>query len=66
MDCVAQCLLAVQKQLDENNIKYRVVRTRPTRNLSSLDEDSLCVLRQQVDADGVYHLVVGAKASSKK
>lgn len=66
MDSVAQSLEVVQKQLEHANLKYKITMTRPTRNLSNLDEDLLCVIRQQVDTDGVYHLVVAAKMGSEK
>lgn len=61
MDSVAQDLLVVQKQLVENNTNYTITKTCPTRDLSKLDEDSLYVIRQQVDENGVYHLTTAAK-----
>lgn len=61
MDSVAQDLAVVQKQLNEGNIKYIITKTSPTRDLSKLDEDSLYIIRQQVDADGVCHLITAAK-----
>lgn len=66
MDAVAQDLSIVQKKLDEDHIKYTITRTHPTRDLSKLDEDSLCVIRQQVDKDGVYHLTAAAKMRKGK
>ena len=61
MDLVAQELTVVQKQLDEGNLNYTITKTSPTRDLSKLDEDSLYVIRQQVDEDGSYHLITAAK-----
>lgn len=66
MDTVAQCLSLVRKELDENNIKYRISISRPTRTVSTLDEDSLYVIRQQLDQDGTCHLTVTAKMGKEK
>lgn len=66
MDTVAQCLSAVRKQLDEVNAKYVISMTRPTRNVSGLDEECLYVIRQTIDAQGVYHLVAAAKMGKEK
>lgn len=66
MDTVAQKLATVSKQLDTDNIKYIVSVTRPTRNESSLDKDCLYVIRQQIDADGVYRLTVAASMGQEK
>ena len=61
VDTVAQCLSAVKEQLDKVNIKYTISRTLPTRDLEKLDENCLYVIRQQIDIDGVYHLIAAAK-----
>lgn len=66
VDTVAQCLSAVKEQLDKVNAKYMVSITSPTRNLSRLDEDCLYVIRQQIDTDGVYHLIAAAKMGKEK
>ncbi|MBC8014708.1 MAG: hypothetical protein H7X79_03070 [Sporomusaceae bacterium] len=66
VDTVAQSLAVVSKQLDKNNIKYITSMTRPTRTSSILDKDSLYVIRQQIDADGVYHLIVAASMGQEK
>jgi len=61
VDTVAQCLSAVKEQLDKVNVKYTISRTFPTRDLEKLDENCLYVIRQQIDMDGVYHLIAAAK-----
>ena len=61
MDTVAQCLSAVKRQLDEVNAKYNITLTSPTNNLPHLDEDCLYVIRQRIDAGGVYHLVAAVQ-----
>lgn len=66
MDSVAQSLAVIQKQLEHANLKYKITMTRPTRNVANLDESNLCVIRQQVDTDGIYHLVVAAKMGREK
>ena len=66
MDSVAQELAVVQKQLAEGNSKYSITKTSPTRDLSKLDEELLYVIRQQVDTDGIYHLVTAAKMKKAK
>ena len=66
VDTVAQCLTAVKEHLDEVNAKYSISMTRPTRNLADLDDDCLYVIRQQIDTDGIYHLIVAAKVREGK
>jgi len=66
IDAVAQSLCSVKKQLDEVDAKYIITTTRPTRQVSSLEEDSFYVIRQQIDSDGVYQLVVAAKMGKEK
>jgi len=61
IDTVAQCLSVVRPELEQSNIKYNISLTRPTRDVSNLDEESLYVIRQQVDSEGIYQLVVAAK-----
>ena len=61
MDLVAQDLSVIQEQLDAGNHKYTITKTSPTRDLLKLDEDSLYIIRQQVDEHGIYHLVTAAK-----
>ena len=66
MDTVAQSLAAVSKKLDEESIRYTVSMTRPTRDTSNLDKDCLYIIRQQIDADGVYQLIVAASMGQEK
>jgi len=66
VDTVAHCLVVAKEQLDEVNVKYIISMTRPTRNLSNLDENYLYVIRQRIDTDGVYHLIVAAKMGKEK
>ncbi|CVK17621.1 MULTISPECIES: hypothetical protein [Sporomusa] len=60
MDTVAQPLSEVINKLEQNDSKYTVTITKPSRNMFQLD-DTLYVIRQQVDADGIYHLIAAAK-----
>ncbi len=60
IDVVAKSLYAAEKQLNEAQIQYTVIVTRPTRHISALAEDCFYVIRQQFH-DGVYHLVAAAK-----
>ena len=66
VDTVAQSLSVVKEQFDKDKVKYIISRTRPTRNMSNLDEECLYVIRQQIDTDGVYHLIVAAKMVKDK
>jgi len=66
VDTVAQSLSVVKEQFDKDKVKYMISRTRPTRNMSNLDEECLYVIRQQIDTDGVYHLIVAAKMVKDK
>ena len=66
VDTVAQCLSIVKEQLDKINAKYIISMTAPTRNLTNLDENCPYVIRQQIDTDGVYHLVAAAKMGKEK
>ena len=63
---MAQCLSTVKEQFDGMNIQYSISIASPTRNLSSLDEDNLYVIRQQLDDEGVYHLIAAAKMGKEK
>jgi len=66
VDTIAQCLSVVSKQLDKDNIKYVVSMTRPTRNDSNLDKNCIYIIRQQIDTDGVYQLIVAASMGQEK
>lgn len=60
MDTVAQPLSAVICKLKQENITYTVTTTQPSRNMFQL-QDTLYVIRQQLDAKGVCNLTVAAK-----
>lgn len=61
MDFLSQPLKLVAAKLQDFNIPYTVRITRPTRNYFKLEDDSLYVIRQQQDADGIYHFTAAAK-----
>ena len=61
MDVVAQPLKAVIEELDARHLKYAVTMTRPSKNNISLRDDCSYVIRQTVDLEGVFQLVVAAK-----
>lgn len=61
MDLVARPLNTAVELLEQLNLQYQVTITRPTRSLFAVEEDSFFVIRQHIDADGKYHLVVAAK-----
>jgi len=61
MDMVAQPLSAVVQELDARQLKYLVTWTRPSKNSSDLLNDCCYVIRQTVDSEGVYQLVIAAK-----
>ncbi len=60
MDTVAQPLSEVICRLEQADIKYTVTVTTPPRKTFKL-EDTLYVIRQQLDADGIYNLIAAAK-----
>ncbi|SFL72693.1 hypothetical protein [Pelosinus propionicus] len=60
IDVVAKSLYVAEKQLNEAQIPYTVIVTRPTRHISDLSENCFYVIRQQFN-NGVYHLVAAAK-----
>ncbi|SMC65436.1 hypothetical protein [Sporomusa malonica] len=60
MDTVAQPLSAVICKLKQENINYTVTMTQPSRTMFQL-QDTLYVIRQQSDANGIYNLTVAAK-----
>jgi len=61
LDVLAQPLSFVTDQLDKKNLRYIVKVTRPTRDFFKVDENCLYVIRQHIDADGIYCLVAAAK-----
>ncbi|HWR43132.1 hypothetical protein [Sporomusa sp.] len=60
MDTVAQPLSKVICKLEQANIKYAVTVTQPSRKTFQMQDD-LFVIRQQLDDDGIYNLIVAAK-----
>jgi hypothetical protein len=61
VDAIGRPLTEVISQMEQLEIQYRVERSRPTRNLSHLDQSALYVVRQRVDSDEIHHLIVAAK-----
>jgi NAD-dependent dihydropyrimidine dehydrogenase PreA subunit len=60
-DIVAEPLEEIIKRFQTENLKYIISYTRPTRDCSSLLENSLFVVRHLIDADGIHNLTVAAK-----
>jgi hypothetical protein len=60
LDTVAQPLTEVICKLEQAEIKYIITMTKPTRTMFQL-QDTLYVIRQQIDVNGIYNLVVAAK-----
>ncbi len=60
LDTVAQPLTEVISKLEHDNCKYNITITKPSRNMFQLEE-TLYVIRQQLNADGIINLVVAAK-----
>ncbi|WP_245867903.1 hypothetical protein SPSIL_023390 [Sporomusa silvacetica DSM 10669] len=60
MDTVAQPLSKVIGKLEQAGCKYTIAITKPSRNIFQL-EDTLYVIRQQLDADGILNLIAAAK-----
>lgn len=60
MDTVAQPLSEVIRRLEQSQIKYNVTITKPSRNVFRLEE-TLYVIRQQTNADGILNLIAAAK-----
>ncbi|TWH48631.1 hypothetical protein [Sporomusa sp. KB1] len=60
VDTVAQPLSKVIGRLEQANCKYNITVTKPSRELFQL-EDKLYVIKQQLDADGIYNLIAAAK-----
>ena len=61
MDYVALPFTEAKQQLHKTNTPYTVTVTKPTRTGSSPSWEQYYVIKQRIDADGVYHLVVAAK-----
>ena len=60
MDTVAQPLSEVIGKLEQANCKYSITVTKPSRETFQL-EDKLYVIRQQLNADGIFNLIAAAK-----
>ena len=60
IDIVAQPLSEVILKLEQSNRKYNITVTKPSRTQFQLEE-TLYVIRQQLNADGIINLVVAAK-----
>ena len=63
IDVVALALPVAVKQLEQAAAPYRVLKTSPVtgNRQPQLDEAALYVIRQTVDSNGVYQLLVAAK-----
>lgn len=60
IDTVAQPLSEVISKLEQSNCKYNITVTKPSRTQFHLEE-TLYVIRQRLNADGIVNLVVAAK-----
>lgn len=60
MDTVAQPLSDIILHMEKNGIRYRVTITEPTKKTFPLEE-TLYVVKQQLDADGTYNVIAAAK-----
>lgn len=61
MDTVGQPLSEVRQQLEQFNLRYTISYTQPITRMFSVDNNYLYVIRQHLDADGIYHLVAAGK-----
>lgn len=61
MDTVGQPLSEIRQQLDKLNSRYTITCSRPITRMFSVDDNCLYVIRQHIDADGIYHLVAAGK-----
>jgi hypothetical protein len=60
IDAVAQPLSEVLSRLEQAKCRYKIIVTKPSRQSFHLEE-TLYVIRQQINADGIIKLVVAAK-----
>jgi len=60
IDTVAQPLSEVISRLEQAKCKYSITVTKPSRTQFQLEE-TLYVIKQQLNADGIINLVVAAK-----
>lgn len=58
---IGQPLNDISLQLTDQKISFIVHRTHPDRDILKLDEQTLYVVRQRFEADGILHLVAAAK-----
>ncbi|MDR1702598.1 MAG: hypothetical protein LBR56_07465 [Sporomusaceae bacterium] len=61
IDVVGDQLKDAIARLEAENLKYSVSYTRPNRATAILEANLLYVIRQRIDADGLYNLTVAAK-----
>ena len=61
MNTVAYPLDEAEKKLQAEQIDYKVIVARHKRYLSEDSDSPFYVIRQQIDAQGMYYLVVAAK-----
>ena len=61
MDMVAQPLQSILPELEARQISYTLSMTRPGRQTFPLLDDCLYVVRQTLDDNGIYHIVIAAK-----
>lgn len=61
VDTVGQPLSEIRQQLDKLNSRYTITCSRPITRMFSVDDNCLYVIRQHIDADGIYHLVAAGK-----
>lgn len=61
MDTVGQPLSKIRQELEQHQIKYNIFFTRPLSRMFSVDDNCLYVIRQHIDADGIYNLVAAGK-----
>lgn len=64
-DCVGKPLNEVIQELDEARINYQVIMTRPVRNNFGLLPETLYVIRQKQDKEGMHILTVAAKMAKE-
>lgn len=61
MDTVGRTLDEVTADLGKLKIPFEVFITKPRNRKFSTDPDCLYVIRQHIDADGIYHLIAAGK-----
>ena len=61
MDTVGRRLNEVTAKLGSLKVHFEVVVTSPRNRRFLTDTDCLYVIRQHIDADGIYHLIAAGK-----